>query len=187
MRPDRLIRSVLCAALAALAGCASSIDGTTGGNVDAQSAFARIKALAGVYQVQVEGAEGPLTVSYETVSGGHAVLERLAAGTADEMVSIYFLEERDLVMTHYCGIGNRPHLRLDRRVSTIDDLVFDFDPATTGIEENNDPHIHGARFRFAEAGAVDVEWDFWQQGASDHKKLFPLRREPGSFTPLAGS
>lgn len=195
-RPLRIDR---CARLAALAllfalpvltllpGCAATIDGKSGGQVDALAVFARLKTLAGSYQVAIEGMPAPTEVSYETVSGGHALLERLNVGAPEEMVSIYFLEGTELAMVHYCGIGNRPHLRLDRTQSTSDRLVFTFDPTTTGIEAAHDAHIHGAVFKFVDADTIDVEWDFWDAGASQHKKVFPLRRRAGSFTPPAGS
>lgn len=174
-------------AAALLPGCAATIDGETGGQVDALAVFARLKTLAGSYQVAIEGMPAPTEVSYESVSGGHALLERLNVGAPEEMVSIYFLEGTELVMVHYCGIGNRPHLRLDRTQSTIDRLVFTYDSTTTGIEAHHDAHIHGAIFKFVDADTIDVEWDFWDAGTSQHKKVFPLRRRAGSFTPPAGS
>ena len=186
-RPAALLRAAALCAVSLLPSCAATIDGNSGGQVDALAVCARLKTLAGSYQVAIEGMPAPTEVSYETVSGGHALLERLNVGAPEEMVSIYFLEGTELSMVHYCGIGNRPHLRLDRTQSTIDRLVFAFDPTTTGIEAAHDAHIHGALFKFVDADTIDVEWDFWDAGASQHKKVFPLRRRAGSFTPPAGS
>ncbi len=181
----RSIRATALAALALLPACRATIDGKTDGQVDALAAFARLKGLAGDYQVTIDGMPAPTTVSYESVSGGHALLERLNVGAPEEMVSLYFLEGRDLAMVHYCGIGNRPHLRLDRTQSTIDRMVFVYDPTTTGIEAAHDPHIHGAIFKFVDADTIDVEWEFFANGASQNKKVFPLRRSAGSYTPPA--
>lgn len=171
-------------AVAALAGCRSGMPGTDGG-VDAAAAFARLKAMAGSYQATLPGDEGTVPVTYEVTSGGHALLEKLFAGADHEMVTMYYLEGRDLALVHYCSIGNRPHMRLDRARSTRDDLVFAFDAGATDLDPAKDAHIHSARIRFTETGAMESEWTFWSGGKEDHAKAFMLSKDPGLYTPPA--
>lgn len=174
----------LAAATAALllTGCAAaSIDGATRG-LDSQAAFERLKTLEGTYHVEFAGMTERLDVVWDNVSASNAIIETLCAGTPHEMVSLYYLDGEDLALTHYCGIGNRPMLRLDRARSTGDEWFFGYDAATTGIDPRTDAHIHGAKFRFLSATEIDVEWSFWDKGAETETKLFRLRREPGRFT-----
>jgi hypothetical protein len=183
----RLTEAISLAALAAvaagaLAGCqGAAIDGATNG-LDCQSAFERLKTLEGTYHVEFPGQAERFDVVWDNVSAGNAIVETLCAETPHEMVSLYYLEGEDLALTHYCGIGNRPMMRLDRVRSTKDEWIFDFDAATTGIDPRTDAHIHGATFRFRSPTEIDVEWSFWDKGAEAEKKLFQLRREPGRFT-----
>ena len=179
----RPLAVALLAAIGSLAACAAP------GRVDdatfVQQAFARMKTLEGRYEAQVAGLTATVPVTYETISAGHALLERIHAGEAMDMASVYYLEGEDLAMVHYCGIGNRPHLRLDRDRSTRDDLLFAWDGGATDIDPSKDPHIHQGRFKFLDADTVDAEWSFWKDGKLDHAAHFTLSRKAGSFTPRA--
>ena len=180
MRSSKRLMAV-CGAMA-LAGCqVRTMDGATNG-FDTQLAFERLKTMAGTYDVEFPDVTDHSKVIWDNVSGGHAIVETLNVGTPDEMVSLYYLDGEDLAMTHYCGIGNRPLMRLDRARSTRDEYFFEFDRATTGIDPATDAHIHAAHFKFLAADAVDVEWSFWDKGAEQHQKLFELRKQPGKFT-----
>lgn len=170
--------------LLALAACQATVDGESGG-LDAARAYARLTTMAGTYEVEFPGEPERSKVIWENVSGGHAVMEKLNVGTPHEMVSLYFLEGEELALTHYCAAGNRPQLRLDRARSTRDELFFDFDPATSGIDPKVDGHIHAAHFLWLDADSVDVKWSFWVEGAEQHAKLFQLRRKPAEAEPAA--
>jgi len=163
--------ALLLAAVAACVNDRSFDDGLDGGTVDAQAAFVRMKTLAGSHDASV-GESEVSTVAYEVTSAGHALLEKLNVGSADdEMTSIYFLEGRDLAMVHYCSAGNRPHLRLDRAHSTLDDLRFEWDDGATDVDPVRDGHIHSVRFRF-DGKLVTSDWVFWVDGQPADSKTF---------------
>ncbi len=44
-------------------------------------------------------------------AGGSAIHETLFPGQPHEMVSIYTVDGPDLVMTHYCMLGNQPRMK----------------------------------------------------------------------------
>jgi len=189
MRP-RTGRSAAAAPLAAAllaAGCAAPDAGMASPGLDAGAAFARMKTLAGEYDATATGMEGTTRVSYEITSGGHALLERLNDGGDEEMASIYYLEGADLALVHYCSAGNRPHMRLDRAASTIDDLRFEWDGTATDIDPSKDGHIHRARFRFPREGAVETDWEFWQDGKPAHAMTFVLERAPAASAAATGA
>ena len=54
----------------------------------------------------------PVTVRYEVVSGGKAVIEYQNPGQSFEMVTVYYLAGGKLHATHYCGAGNQPAYKL---------------------------------------------------------------------------
>lgn len=83
--------------------------------VKSSAGLERMKSLAGTWTgtaKHADGKEEPVIVQYQTTSGGAAVEERLVPGTPKEMVSIYHDEDGKLAMTHYCMLGNQPHLAL---------------------------------------------------------------------------
>lgn len=129
---------------------------------DAKAAFARLKALAGDWYGEPDPRK--IGVIYRVTGAGSAVVETLMPGSDYEMVSVYHLVGDDLVMTHYCAAGNQPRLKLDRKASTADSLVFDFDGGTN-VDPAVDMHIHGATITFDdEADHVKTEWTAWSEG-----------------------
>ena len=90
--------------------------------VEAKAAFARLKALAGTWKVQLGGdhrggqSQGnqekhdgsPATVTFGLTGAGSTVVETQFPGKGHEMISMYHLDGEDLRMTHYCAAGNQP-------------------------------------------------------------------------------
>src|SRR5262245_42321959 len=100
--------------------------------IDAKTALEKLKGLAGEWTLgkgSEHGGEGQ-KIKYRVVGAGSAVVEEQFAGSPHEMVSVYHLDGDNLLMTHYCAAGNQPRLKLDRKASTADTLVFVFDGGT---------------------------------------------------------
>lgn len=75
----------------------------------------RIKSLAGrwVTESSMFGKKEKLYTEYEVTANGSAVLERIFPGTPNEMLSVYYDDDKGkLAMTHYCIMRNRPTLKL---------------------------------------------------------------------------
>lgn len=143
----------------------------------AKAAFERLKTLAGTWQGTAgEGAQsGAVTVTYRVASGGSVVMETIGPGTDHEMISMYHLEGDELVLVHYCAIGNQPKLKLDRGSSTLDLLRFDFVSGTNLVPER-DTHIHSAVFHFQADGGLAEDWGAWQGGKAAGVNRFALKR-----------
>jgi len=157
------------------------------GGIDVSAAFARLKTLAGRWSAQTLGggdaAGAGVPIEYLVTSGGHAVQEKLFAGTDEEMMTIYYLDGRDLALAHYCAMGNRPHMRLDRMHSTPDDLRFEWDGTATDIDPQKDAHIHGGRIHFVDDQTIESEWEFWSGGRMAGVHGFSMSRTADRFTP----
>src|SRR4051794_20746253 len=76
----------------------------------------RMKKLAGTWvAADKDGKPTDQVVSvYKVTAAGSAVHETLFPGQAHEMISIYHRDGTDLVMTHYCALGNQPRMKADR-------------------------------------------------------------------------
>jgi hypothetical protein len=173
-----LIHFASAAGLAALlAGPApSSAQGATPAGADPKAAFERLKSLAGTWEGRAtdEKTGPPVTVVYRSASNGSVVMEDLFPGTDHEMISIYFLDRGELVMTHYCAMANQPHMRLDGKASTADTLVFGFDGGTN-LDPTKDGHIHAGVIRFL-GDAVHADWAVWKDGKEVAQNRFFLKR-----------
>lgn len=143
----------------------------------AQAAFARLKSLTGVWQGRVGDREkGPeATVIYQTTAAGNTVMETLFPGTRHEMVTMYYVDNGKLVLTHYCAAGNQPQMALTKK-SSADALDFNF-IGGANIRSRRDGHMHSARIRFIAPDALESEWDYFENGKlSDTKKFFLKRK-----------
>src|SRR5438105_8923028 len=75
----------------------------------------RMKKLAGTWvEADKDGKPTDKVVSeVKVTAGGSAVLETFFPGQPMEMISVYHLDKNDLVMTHYCVLGNQPRVKAD--------------------------------------------------------------------------
>jgi hypothetical protein len=143
---------------------------------DGKTAFALLKSLAGDWRGTGDGPdhhEG--TVTYRVTSGGHSVVETLWAGSAHEMVSVFYLEGSSLVMTHYCSAGNQPHMSLDVETSTPGRLVFQF-AGGTNLDPAKDPHVHSATIAYG-GGHLEEHWMGYVNGKQANDEVFRLSKQ----------
>ncbi len=121
----------------------------------------RIKALAGDW-VAAEGEDqSSIHTNYRVVSNGSAVVETMFPGTPNEMVTIFSRDGDSVAVTHYCGLGNQPHLKL----KSSDDKRMDFDFVDGGnIKPDTDMHMHDAKLEFIAPDEVRWHWQTWNAG-----------------------
>ena len=146
--------------------------------IDARTAFEKLKGLAGEWDGK--GGHGdqsiPASVIYRSGSGGTIVTEVLFPGTEHEMMTVYYLQGNDLVATHYCGVGNQPHFKLDLAKSTSTELVFAFDGGTN-LDPAKDGHIHDGRLAVTGDGKLDSSWAFYAGGEKKGENTLHLTRK----------
>jgi hypothetical protein len=159
----------------ALAGAARAAE-PAAGSLTSRQAFDRLKSLAGEWQGTAMAKDGPpATVRYEVVSAGHAVMERLFPGTEHEMLSLYYLEGDQLVMTHYCAMGNQPRMRFAKGGPS--NLSFAF-AGGTNFDPKKDTHIHSARYSWPDEGHLEAEWAVYQgEKQTGAHKVFLSRKK----------
>ena len=144
---------------------------------DARSAFDRLTKLAGEWEGHIMSPDGPaMSARYKVTGAGNVVQETLFPGTEQEMVSMYYMDGKDLAMTHYSAGGNQPHLRLNPAQSTPSELSFDFvggsnmDPAVDG-------HMHSGRILLKDDSHMESEWLAHTGGKPAGTKRFILARK----------
>lgn len=142
----------------------------------AAKAFVKFRALAGSW-VDTSGTsagKGQVAVTYRITGGGSAVVETLFPGSEHEMLSVYTREGDDIVMTHYCAMGNQPRMRA--RVTGDGPLVFAFDGGGN-LDPKRDLHMHEGTFTFVDADHVRAEWQTFQgESPAQHRAVFELAR-----------
>jgi hypothetical protein len=149
----------------------------------AVSDFARLKSLAGEW-IDTTGSsagKGKVAAVYRVTSGGSVVQETVFPGTRHEMVSMYTAAGDEIVMSHYCAMGNQPRMRA--KSGPGNELVFAFDGGGVA-DPGQDMHMHNGLIRFGDADTLYAEWQTWQDGAAGaHKAQFTLQRKAVASNP----
>jgi hypothetical protein len=96
-------------------------------------------------------------------AGGSALHETIFPGQDHEMVSVYTVEGPDLVMTHYCMLGNQPRLKADPK-SPANEIRFEF-AGGANLDPKKDKHMHSATLTIHDADRIEINGTGWENGA----------------------
>ena len=145
----------------------------------AQRMFERLKTLEGTW-VQMAGVEGasaePGTpVTYRVTSAGSAVIETVFEGQPHEMVTVYYVDNGRLKLTHYCAMGNQPHMLAD---PITGENEVSFEAVSVGNEKSmNAAHMHWANLRFVDDAHIVARWTISKDGKPGFVSNMHLERK----------
>jgi hypothetical protein len=144
----------------------------------AEAIFDRLKGLEGEWEAASSSDQvtrGQVVSRYRLTGGGTALAETIFPGTPMEMLSVYHRDGRQLVMTHYCCMGNQPRMQA-RAGKNKDEVVFEF-AGGTNLDPDRDSHIHGGVIRFVDNDHLQCQWEFYIDGKPGDKHTFDLVRK----------
>ena len=126
--------------------------------------FEKLKTLVGTWvAADKDGKPTDEVVSVmKLTAGGSALHETLFPGQPHEMVSIYTIDGADLLMTHYCMLGNQPRMKASTK-SPANKLNFEF-AGGTNFDPKKDKHMHAATLTIVDADHYEVEGIGWENG-----------------------
>jgi hypothetical protein len=121
----------------------------------------RVKTLAGTWEST--GPDGTAVASVFTVgSGGSAVREVMMPGTPQEMTNMYTMDGPTMVMTHYCAMGNQPHMRAhagsDPKVIRLES------DGVSGLKSAEEEYMGAVTLTFVDADHLKADWQQFQGG-----------------------
>ena len=146
---------------------------------DAQKSFDKLKALSGVWEGKVT-TDMPVAASIQnslmhvtlrTTSRGNALLHEMTSSGPDDPITMFYLDENRLLLTHYCDAGNRPRMegKLSPDGKTVEFSFLDV------AGSNQHQHMHHAKFTFIDANHHTEDWVFMLGDNAVHAH-FDLRR-----------
>jgi hypothetical protein len=127
--------------------------------VDAPAAWSRLKSLAGEWEDQSSNSR----LTYELIAGGTALVERERADNRPEMLTVYHLDGRRLVLTHYCMAGNQPRMEARSFDPGTGALNFDFLDATN-LASPNAGHMRTVAMKLIDDRHLASAWSFYENG-----------------------
>jgi hypothetical protein len=125
----------------------------------------KMKKLAGTWlNTDKDGkATDEVASIFKVTAGGSAVHEIIAPGQAHEMVSVYTVDGPDLILTHYCVLGNQPRLKADPN-SSEGQIAFQF-AGGSNLDPKKDKHMHDLTLVFVDDDHIEVKGTGWENGA----------------------
>jgi hypothetical protein len=140
---------------------------------NAQKALDRFRSMVGTWQGKSPSG-GTSMVTYRLAAGGTAVMADMHMADED-MVSMYYVDGDQLLMTHFCPSNNQPRMKaiISPDLNTV---TFDFLDATN-LPGPQTGHMHRAVFLFfADPNHYSEEWT-WKQEGKDHKMSYEMERK----------
>lgn len=147
---------------------------------EAQKSFDKLKTLEGSWEGRVTTVppqpeiEGMLAdVTLRVTSMGNALLHNMRlAGRPDDPITMLYLDQDRLLLTHYCDAGNRP--RMAGKMSPDGKKVaFDFLDVAGPLQYG---HMHNAVFTVIDADRHIEEWTYMEPGDKPVRARFELKR-----------
>lgn len=137
--------------------------------------FEKLKTLVGTWVATTRDGQHA-TATYELVSAGSALLERLGGDAHGDMqmVTVYHADGDRLVMTHYCSAGNQPRMRAEPVSGDVQALRFTFLDATN-LASPDAGHMHSLAMSFHNRDSFTQEWT-WRENGKDSVKVFNWSR-----------
>lgn len=142
---------------------------------EGSAALQTMKTLAGSWEGThvMHGKEIPGKIDYKVSSNGSTVVETMFPGSEHEMVNVYHDKSGKLAMTHYCSVGNQPHLDLAAMEGKT--LSFMLSPEDTA-HLADEGHMHDLKITMSDETHLQQEWSFFEKGKRGGMTTFDLVR-----------
>ncbi|MDX2148831.1 MAG: hypothetical protein SFZ23_15055 [Planctomycetota bacterium] len=137
--------------------------------------FASLKSLAGEWVSKDADGDGQpdARAIYKVTAGGTAVMETLFPGTPHEMVTMYTMEGNDIVLTHYCSMGNQPRMKAKSGGAA----AFEFEFVSLGNgDASKDTHMSSGMMKLNCENTMTAQWQAMKDGKPGDKVVFELTR-----------
>lgn len=138
----------------------------------AQKTLDRFKSMVGTWEGK-SPSDGTSEVTYRLTAGGTAVMADMHMA-GEDMVSMYYVNGDDLLMTHFCPTNNQPRMKAVISLD-LNTVSFDFMDATN-LRGPNAGHMHRAVFLFSDADHYTEEWT-WKQADKNSTMHFEMHRK----------
>lgn len=115
-----------------------------------------------------------LALSYELIGSDTTVMERVFPGEEHEMITMYYMDGGNLMLTHYCAVGNQPTM-IEMPTDSQRVVIFEFyrgtnmDPATSS-------YMHDAKFEFLDVDRMRSTWRFYKEGKPSGEEVMDVMR-----------
>lgn len=134
-----------------------------------ETAFESFKSLKGKWSIQSNGKPIPVEMTYDDGSKGSIITEQFG-----KELSVFYRDGNELLMTHFCNVGNQPRLKLKANSlpGRIEFEKFDI----TNLESKTSPHVQKIIYKIIDDKNFDLEI-VWEKGSTLESEKYSLSRK----------
>jgi hypothetical protein len=136
----------------------------------ARELFDQLKGLEGIWEGKNSQGQ-PLSVSFRMTAGGSALMSEIHGHGPENMITMFHMDGDRLLLTHYCGAGNQPRMKV--LSSDAKSITFEFMDGTNIAAGAG--HMQRVTFTQPDADHHTEEWVFLDKG-KEIKEFFTLER-----------
>jgi hypothetical protein len=137
---------------------------------DAHQSFAMLKGMEGNWAGKNQQGQ-PVQVTFQDTAGGSALMSEIHGHGPEDMITMFHMDNGRLIMTHYCGAGNQPRMKIIAADAKSVSFEF-FDGTNIGP---GDGHMQRVTFSEPDSDHHTEEWIFIDHG-KEIRELFTLER-----------
>ncbi len=134
----------------------------------------KIQTLAGEWDgyMMEDGKKMPTHISVRMTGDGSAVMHWMDAGTPHEMITMFHMDQKELLATHYCAAHNQPRLRAVPSDQPAR-VAFEFKDGTN--IRPGDGHMQNLVITFVDADHHNETWGYDNNGKVEAGTFFLTR------------
>ena len=137
-------------------------------------AFDQFKFLVGHWEGTTSNGK-KVTVSFELISNGSVLMERLSPGDEPDMITMYTLEGDRILATHYCSAGNQPTMQTAPSPAADGKYQFTFS-RLSGAKSPDEGHMVGLNVSMPDKDHLIQNWTFMDNGKSQSENFTYTRK-----------
>ena len=132
-------------------------------------AFDQLKSLVGHWEGTTPDGK-KVQVSYELISNGSVLMERLHPGDEPDMITMYSLDGDRILVTHYCSMGNQPTMQTAASPVANGKLDFTF-LRLAGAKSPDEGHMASLSVSIPDKNHLNQVWTFDDHGKTMTENL----------------
>ncbi|HWM25755.1 MAG TPA: hypothetical protein VNP98_13110 [Chthoniobacterales bacterium] len=144
----------------------TTVDGAE--QINARAVFAQLQTLVGDWEGKTEKGRA-LKVSYRLTANNTVLIETWTLGPGRESLTLYHMDNENLIATHYCPVGNQPRLRF-KEGGSASLFAFEFVSATN-LAKPEAAHQHRFEMEFLDANSFARSETYLENGKGEPERI----------------
>jgi uncharacterized protein YndB with AHSA1/START domain len=136
--------------------------------------FEKMKTLVGEWSATPSSGK-TFTTTIRAVSNGTALEETFQNEKDNQMVTLYSPDGNRLALTHYCSMGNQPHMETPAITDPAGEFAFSYTGGTNMTA--SDPHMHSMVLKIEDADHFTESWTMHMDGKEQVETFHFVRKK----------